>query len=189
MKVRSRRIFAMVAGVMALGALSWFAGPASASGSASPRPAATPSPPPWTHLCAAASGIWDACVDAAGSGNWVQMHELRSSTTNWTYPRTVGAIGTIKQANVNLCMQLDAADNYLVRGAPCVGDFAEEWINKYDSFTHSTQFESYWALLQYGADYCMQANLTSLSPDTTGIVQLTACDDEAVSQGWATAPD
>jgi hypothetical protein len=76
------------------------------------------------------------------------MHAPSSSTTNWSYPNTDGATGAIKQANVNLCLQVDAAADNIVRGAACVNDAAEQWLNLYNSTTGRTIFLSQYYLQQ-----------------------------------------
>src|ERR1700743_3420402 len=128
MKLGSGRIAAVAVGVLALGAVLT-AGPASAAS--------------FTHLCIDSPSV--ACAQAEGSGAQVQMQAPFSSTTNWVYPTVDnGVAGTIKQANTNLCMQLDAADGLIVREAACNGDMAENWFNRANPTTHRTEFESQW---------------------------------------------
>jgi hypothetical protein len=61
----------------------------------------------------------------------------------------------IKQANVNLCMQLDHADGDIVKGAACINDAAEQWKDVYDSTDHRTWFESVWAANNEHATKCL----------------------------------
>lgn len=147
-------ITAIAVSLLALGALTGFTGaPAGAQPGA--QPAATPPPPPpWTHLC-----INDGtpfCANSQGAGGAIAVVPLSSSTTNWTYPG-IGSNGIlqgqIKQANVNVCMQLDASGQGfsgllnggvdIVRGAACDGDLAEQWLNRQDG--NRTQFVSVWS--------------------------------------------
>ncbi|HEY1573340.1 MAG TPA: hypothetical protein VGG05_18500 [Pseudonocardiaceae bacterium] len=94
-----------------------------------------------------------------------------SSTTNWTYPTTDGQVRTIQQANVNLCMQLDATDGLIVREAPCNGDTAENWINRANPRTHRTEFESQWFLVNAGGKFdCLTWAVS------TNRVLITPCD-------------
>jgi hypothetical protein len=137
MKLRSGPISTIAAGILALGALT---------GATAAAPASAAS---WTHLCIdnLATHTIVACAQSEGVGYDIG-HSLpsNSSLTNWTYPSTNGAVGTIQQANTDLCMQVDWAAGGVVVGAACVDDQAEYWVNIYDTTTKRTMFESVWAL-------------------------------------------
>jgi hypothetical protein len=115
--------------------------------SAAPASAAT-----WTNLCVhapAGNGDFNVlCIYAPATvGENAQIGAPSASTTNWSYPTTNGAIGEIKQANVNLCLQVNESAGGIVRGATCINDSAEQWVNYYDSSTHRTEFISPWGCL------------------------------------------
>ena len=133
--------------VLVLGALIGITGASTASAAA------------WSHLCVERSGE-SICANSNGSGQPIQMLDIVTTnphTTNWLYPASDGVSGVISQANVNLCMQVDAADNWIVRGAACVGDTAEEWTNHYvvDNGVGRTEFRSVWADDNYGGAWCL----------------------------------
>lgn len=127
----------------------------------------------WTHLCVD-DLLTPYCALANGNGNQILMQLPASYTTNWTYPNIDGTTGAIKQANVNLCMQLDHADGDIVRGAPCVGDFAEYWVNAYDHLSHRTMFFSDWYLKYTKLQMCLAWNGVGLEvePCSLGSNQL-----------------
>ena len=84
--------------------------------------------------------------------------EAEAASSDWTYPNSVGAEGSIKQANHNLCLQIHGqigGGMYNVRGTTCVGDSAENWKNTNDSANHRTQFISVWAQQQGLGDLCL----------------------------------
>jgi hypothetical protein len=157
MKLRPGWISAIAAGVLALSALTGATGAAPASAAS------------WTHLCTPDP---PACAISEGSNNFIGMEAETSdqpvSITNWTYPATNGAVGTIQQANTDLCMQVDASAGDEIRGAACVSDQAEEWINV--STGGRTAFESVWALdngqgnLCLGGGFEIQVSLYSCPP-------------------------
>jgi hypothetical protein len=141
------RISAMAAaGAIAVGSLAGVAG-------AGPASAAT-----YNHLCVnGPSGIGTQCIDSElGTGQWIiTLPYGTASLTNFTYP-TGSAQAPIQQANgVNYCLQLDSAANNEVKGAKCVGDAAEEWINIYDATAKRTLFESVWAKNNYHSADCL----------------------------------
>jgi hypothetical protein len=70
---------------------------------ANPASAATP-----THLCLN-NVLADRCIYASGPNHAELADASTPGITNWTYPASVGATAAIKQANVNLCLQLDYA--------------------------------------------------------------------------------
>lgn len=169
--------------VMAAGSLTGFAGTGTASAAS------------YTHLCTDdhpgdGSGTYptylDLCADSKlGLGEYVAMLVPPvSSLTNWTYPNTAGARGAIRQAdNVNYCIQVDASASdgsggYLVRGASCVGDSAEQWVNVYNSYYHRTVFESL-----YDSHLC----LTEISTGPAAQPQVLSadpCGDDNSTMSW-----
>jgi len=129
---------ALAVGALALSALVGLTG-------AAPASAAT-----LTHLCVhapAGNGDFNVlCIYAPTKVNEnAEMGGPSGSTTNWSYPSS-GASGEIKQANVNLCLQVNASASGIVRGAACNGDSAETWINTYNTDTHRTMFINLWYL-------------------------------------------
>jgi hypothetical protein len=139
MKRRMGWFSAVAAGALVLGTLVGFTG-------AAPASAATE-----THLCVhapAGNGDFNVlCIYApAKVGENAEINAPSASTTNWSYPNTNGATGEIKQANVNLCLQVNASAGGIVRGAKCTDDSAEQWVNFYNSDTHRTLFISLWYL-------------------------------------------
>jgi hypothetical protein len=145
----------VAAGALALSALVGLTG-------AAPASAATE-----THLCVnapAGNGDFNVlCIYAPTTlGANAEMGAPSDSVTNWSYPSTNGATGEIKQANVNLCLQVNASTG-LVRGAACIDDSAEQWINFYNSDTHRTLFISLWYLEDSASpDMCLSANQSPL---------------------------
>jgi hypothetical protein len=122
----------LAGGALTLGGITGIAGTASAAS--------------WTYLCAVnpvMSGD-TGCMLAHGIDHHITMETPRTGTTNWTYPNTNGAEGEIKQANTNLCIQVNASDSDYVRENTCVGDAAEEWINFYNAEYKETMFKSVW---------------------------------------------
>lgn len=135
-----------------------------------------------THLCTITDQT--LCADVAGSEVAVEMHVPSVVHVTWTYPNVAGAYGAIKEAGVNLCMQVDHADGDVVRAAPCVGDAAEIWINEYDSYTHRTLFISQWALGAYNdQNYCLTGSDTYVANE----VVLQPCSDSYSAQSWGTS--
>ncbi len=169
MKLRKIAMQAAV-GVIALGALAG-AGARSASAAS------------WTYLCATETGS-TACAYSEGVGNFIAVDPSFSGMTNWTYPNTNGAVGTIKQANVNLCMQLDNAYANFVRGAACNGDAAEQWKNVYNPSTHRTWFVSEWLLENGGGTQCLTWYLANNSSGTPGGLDMGTCDNSGIDN-WA----
>lgn len=147
-------------GAVVLGLLTAIA----AAGPAAPASAATP---PWIHLCvdlgtgigSDPNGSNDFCAFALGLNEVIEVEETvqggftAMNLTNWSFQFSDGSLspfingdtGMIKQANVNLCMQLDHADGDIVRGAACNGSAAEEWKDVFDTMNHRTWFQSVWA--------------------------------------------
>jgi hypothetical protein len=114
-----------------------------------------------THLCVhvpAGNGDFvTECIYAPTTvGDNAEMGGLSDSTTNWTYPAN-GATGEIKQANVNLCLQVNASAGGIIRGAACTNDEAEIWGNAYNPSTKRTVFLSEWYLNDEGTpeDMCL----------------------------------
>lgn len=144
-KRRIGRVSAVAAVVVALSALAGLteAVPASAAS--------------WTYLCVANPSSGTQCIYSEGLGDSASMDAPFSGMTNWSYPNTNGAIGEIKQANVNLCLQVDASAGGLVRGAKCINDSAEQWINFYNSYTKRTEFFSEYYLGQQ-EDRCLNGS-------------------------------
>jgi hypothetical protein len=171
MKLRSGRISAIAASVLAVGALTGLTAAAPASAAA-----------PWTHLCVDPPSLgYQACADAEGLGNQINSNAA-ITTTNWSYSTTDGVEGDIKQANVNLCMQLEASgDPYIVRGASCVNDLAEEWIPEYDSTAKRTYFISAWTVFEYG-----KANEQCLTLTNILTIATFKCDEDP-AQLWGSS--
>jgi hypothetical protein len=97
-------------------------------------------------------------------------------------------VGTIQQANVNLCMQLDASAGDLVRGAACVGDAAEEWENFYNTATSRTEFISIWGA-ENGADPALCLSFADDAGDennSNGGVYAMPCSNNVNNQ-WGTS--
>ena len=164
MKLLSSRIAAAAAAILAISTLTGVAESGSASASS------------YTHLCAYNPEFGtsaDACLQSNGIGLRIGSEVAQNGTTNWTYPNTNGAKGEIKQANVNLCMQVNASDSDYVRGATCIGDAAEEWINFYNTQYHKTMFKSVW-----NSSLC-------LTIPGTGFAQVVTCSTSNVAQQWS----
>ncbi|HEY3903141.1 MAG TPA: hypothetical protein VGM14_04395 [Streptosporangiaceae bacterium] len=158
MKLRLGWISALAVSVVALSALTGLTGAGTASAAA-----------PWTHLCIN-DGSTPFCANSQGTGGAIAVVPVTSSTTNWTYPgiNSDGILqGQIKQANVSLCMQLDASGQGfgslpgggidIVRGAACgaAGELSEQWLNRQDG--NRTQFVSVWSEVNTPNDVlCMQ---------------------------------
>ena len=118
-------------------ALSLIAGGAVSAGAAS---AATPASSTYRYLCTA-TGDPDLCAIAHGSGNYVEMQgdtEPPTNTTNWYYP-TGTAYTTIRQADTQLCMQLDHVDSNRVIESACNTESYQEW-----DLTSNSEFRSKW---------------------------------------------
>jgi hypothetical protein len=143
-KLRIGWFSAGTAVVTALSALAGFA-------EATPASAAS-----WTHLCVVNSGNTQ-CMNSEGLGDAASMEPRSGSTTNWTYPTTNSSIGEIKQANDNLCLQVDASAGGIVRGAKCINDSAEQWVNFYNTYTKRTVFFSEYYLGQK-EDRCLNGS-------------------------------
>ncbi|HEV3379707.1 MAG TPA: hypothetical protein VG142_01775 [Trebonia sp.] len=75
--------------------------------------------------------------------------------TNWIYPNSNDATGEIRQANTDLCMQLDESSYGDIIEAPCVDDLAEQWENIYNVGTDRTEFVSLWGLDNADAAWCL----------------------------------
>jgi hypothetical protein len=142
---------ALAAGIVALSALTGLAG-------AAPASAAT-----WTYLCVTAPDSapepGTQCIYSNGVGDYPVMTapDSVSDMTNWTYPNANADIGDIKQANTNLCLQVNAAAGGLVIGAECVNDSAEQWVNFYNTETKHTMFLSEY-YLGNGEDRCLSGS-------------------------------
>ena len=164
MKFASRRIAAVAAAALAVSALTGVAESGSASAAS------------YTFLCAVNPDFGTsapACLLSNGNGARISAETARTGTTNWTYPNVNGEEGEIQQANTNLCMQVNASDSDYVRGATCVGDAAEEWINSYNPEYHETMFISAW-----NTSLC-------LTIPATGFAQVDSCSTSNVAQQWA----
>ena len=139
MKLRSGRVSAIAAGVLALSALTGVTAGAPASAS------------PYTPLCLQGDGT-KGCLIGLGAGQFVNLSELEPGVTitNWIYPNSNGATGQIQQANTDLCLQDDAVGTMgipnVVREAACNGDEAEQWANVYNAGTQSTEFVNLYVL-------------------------------------------
>ncbi len=157
--------------------------------------AGTASAASYTHLCAddqpgdgngTSPNYLDFCADSEfGLGEYVAMLVPPvSSLTNWTYPNTAGATGAIRQAdNVNYCIQVDASASdgsggYLVRGASCVGDSAEQWVNVYNSYYHRTVFESL-----YDSNLCLREISTGPS-EQPQVLSADPCGNDNSTMPW-----
>lgn len=145
---------------------------------AAPASAAT-----WTNLCVhvpAGNGDFvTECIYAPTTvGDNAEMGGPSDSTTNWTYPAN-GTTGEIKQANVNLCLQVNASAGGIVRGAACTGDEAEIWGNIYNNTTKRTIFISAWYLNDEATpeDMC-------LSEDPSPLVGVDDCSGSNVDNWY-----
>lgn len=145
MKRRMGWLSAVAAGVMALSALTGLA-------AAAPASAAT-----WTYLCVNNPDSGAQCIYSNGVGDYPVMDPPASDMTNWTYPNANADIGEIKQANVDLCLQVNAAAGGLVIGAKCINDSAEQWVNFYNTETKRTMFLSEY-YLGNGEDRCLSGS-------------------------------
>jgi hypothetical protein len=65
--------------------------------------------------------------------------EIEPENTNWYYP-DAGQIGEIKQANTNLCMQVDADAGGIILEATCTGAPYQEWFGE----PSGVEFETQW---------------------------------------------
>jgi hypothetical protein len=109
------------------------------AGSAGAASAATPASSTYRFLCTYINN--SLCAIAAGSGNYVQMEgatEPPHNTTNWYYPTGTGYT-TIRQANTQLCMQLDHDASNRVIEATCNTASYQEW-----DLTSNSEFRSEW---------------------------------------------
>jgi hypothetical protein len=98
---------------------------------------------------------------------------------------TSGGVGDIKQANVNLCMQLNASDNS-VRGATCVNDAAEEWESYSNQSTKRAEFISIWAS-EHGESLCLSfADDPNDENYSDGNVYAMPCSNNPANQ-WGTS--
>lgn len=192
-------------GVIVAGVLTGVAGagPASAAEQASAGPAsagpASAAAAPWHHLCVDlfndpnGSGVYCAFPLGVnlviGAEETVQFGNPATNLTNWSFyfsngslgPFTNGTTGMIKQANVNLCMQLDHADGDLVRGAACNNDTAEQWKDVYDPTDRRTWFESVWAANNEKATKCL-----TWSGGGNGDAYIDFCSDSS-TDGWGSS--
>jgi hypothetical protein len=139
----------------------------------------------YTHLCVDRSGE-SLCAYAHGSEQPIAViyePATGSSTTNWVYPRTSGASGTISQANTGLCMQINHNGGDVVREAPCSdGGTPEAWKNMY--VNGRTEFLSVWADDYYGGQWCLTW-VDNLSVSETYV--LPCADNGAAYNGWGTS--
>jgi hypothetical protein len=151
---------------------------------ADPASAAT-----WTHLCLN-NAVFDRCIYASGPNHAELADASTPGMTNWTYPTSVGATAAIKQANVNLCLQLDYAKKDssgmpTVIGAACDNDDAEKWVNFYNTAHHRTMFQSYWAIKNLGGPLCLYGD------ENTKQLALYDCDPNysqiAAVEDWSTS--
>lgn len=139
MKLRSGRVSAIAAGVLALSALT---------GGTAAAPASAAS---YTHLCLQGQTT-SGCLIGLGAGKFVSLSGIEPGVaiTNWIYPDSNGAMGQIQQANTDLCLQDDAVGTdgvtNVVREAACNGDEAEQWENAYNTGAKSTEFISLYVL-------------------------------------------
>jgi hypothetical protein len=170
MKLRFCRVSAIAAGILALGTLAGVTGAAPASAASA------------THLCIddyiPGLGGGTHCAVPDGLENPIVLSNAGAS--DWSYSTTDGVKGDIKQANVNLCMQLNAAD-YTVRAATCVNDDAEEWIPEYDSTAKRTEFVSSWGLDNGQNDWCLSG-----AEDGTEDLDVNYCEGYA-EELWGTS--
>jgi hypothetical protein len=170
MKPWSGRISAIATGAIALGALIGAAGEGPASAAS------------YTHLCIdAPNPIGIGCAMSEGLGNFLQVDYPSSSTTNWIHPSVNGGVGSIQQANVNLCIQLDAAAGDLVRGATCNGDQAEAWENYYDASAGRTEFISIWGVENGKGNLCLT---WAQSGANYAFVDAESCGSNDLYQQW-----
>lgn len=175
--MKSGRISALAAaGVMAAGALAALTGAGTASAAS------------YTHLCINNAPSSDECIYASGPRGAELAALGNSGLTNWTYPTTNGGTGAIRQANTDLCLQVDASEvdgntGYpVVRGASCVGDTAEEWQNVYDGETDRTMFRSVWADDRAPHfQYCLEGD------EANGDLTLYLCTSSFNDQSWGTS--
>jgi hypothetical protein len=153
MKRRTSWFSGVAAGALALSALAVSTGAAPASAATLP-----------THLCVTYPAGNVECVYAPTTvGDNAEMGATSSSTTNWYYQQTSGDQGEIMQAGGKTCLQVNASAGGVVRGAKCVGDSAEEWINFYNSYTHHTMFISLWYVEDSASsDRCLSASTSPL---------------------------
>jgi len=160
----------MAAGVILFGTLSGIAGAGAASAASG------------TRLCV--DDTPTGCATPDGIGQLIVVSDIAPDSTVWTYPNSSGAIGTIQEAGVNFCMQLNAAGLDSVRGALCVNDQAEQWVNIYDAATKRTEFESIWALDNEGESLCLTVDESELFATTCG-APLGSGND--IDQQWGTS--
>jgi hypothetical protein len=110
-----RRFLAVVAGVIAAAAFG-VTGAGAASAATAYRGACVQQSSP---------GI-EACAIAEGSQRQVQMQVLGiQATTNWYFP--ISTRGEFKQANTDLCLQVDHAAGNVVIEATCTGASYQKW--------------------------------------------------------------
>jgi hypothetical protein len=173
MKLRSGGISAIAAGVLAVSALTGVTG-------AMPASAMT-----YTYLCISGQPEdGGGCLDAGTVGNPAHMSEASVATTNWLYPNTNFAVGGIRQANTQLCLQIapdgitgggatgltqQETDN-IVRMAACNGDLAEMWENIYNTGSKATEFINIWALDNESGTICLEES-------EVGFVFVLDCND------------
>jgi hypothetical protein len=90
--------------------------------------------------------------------------------------------GEIKQANTNLCMQLDHADGDIVRGAPCSNDLAEQWEN-ISTANNRTEFVSLWVSQN---EVAAPPQGSCLSWPNAGSLKVVPCSSGNTQQDWGT---
>lgn len=81
------------------------------------------------------------CVDGATQecAYGASPIEIKPENTNWYYP-VAGQIGEIRQANTDLCMQVDHDAGNIIVEATCTGASYQEWYGE----PSGTEFETQW---------------------------------------------
>jgi hypothetical protein len=167
------------AGVMTAGALIGGTGAGEASAASA------------TNLCNTAG----YCLGYSASGGVSSTSVLGiipTPATEWLYPNYVGDHASISVDGQNVCLQIygtiAAGSKYLVRGAACVGDTADQWVNTYDSAAHRTEFISVWAQDQGFGNLCLASSSGFLSGSLSiGTIYVSPCGDDNASQDWGTS--
>lgn len=113
---------------------------------------------------AAAAGDSQLCIDPANESPFCALDPTDVGATSqygvfmsealgsdWVYPtkpfnntysNNSSNTNYIVEAATDSCLQIDEADSWVVRLAPCIGDQAESWENWYNATTRRTEFVS-----------------------------------------------
>ena len=111
----------------------------------------------------ASASVTRLCVDGGSSGSQCIWDEFPGQPAwpvslypppyvdTMAYPSPNGSTGMIKDVTTGYCLQLNAAQGYIVVSQPCINDAAERWTNVY--VNGRTEFRSVW-----DPNTCLSAN-------------------------------